>query len=147
MPNGFTASHPRYGFLVVEFSKRGTIGGWSIQSTWCLRRWFYSVDGAALDVYGYVILFMVCDFLPTAADWTATRDRFFRRMRRSGLVRGQWLTEWQRRGVPHMHGCLFLPESNLEEFVTDHWLEAVAEWRPGARGQVVKSLWGLPGWF
>ncbi len=147
MPNGFTASHPRYGPLAVEPPKRGTIGGWSIQSTRRLRRWFYSVDGAALDAHGYATSFTVRDLPPTAADWTATRDRFLRRMRRSGLVRGQWLTEWQRRGVPHMHGCLFLPEPNLEELVTDHWLEAAAEWRPGTRGQVVKSLWGLPGWL
>jgi hypothetical protein len=147
MPNGFTASYFCYGFLAVEPLKRGTIGGWSIQSTWCFRRWFYSVDGAALDAHGYATSFTVRDLLSTAADWTATRDWFLRRMRRSGLVRGQWFIEWQRRGVPHMHGCLFLLELNFEEFVMDYWFEAAAEWRPGARGQVVKSLWGLLGWF
>lgn len=70
-------------------------------------------------------------------------------MRRLGLVRGQWLTEWQRRGVPHMHGCLFFPEGSAvtQELVAGHWLDVAAEWMPEERGQHVTPLWGLPGWL
>ena len=112
-----------------------------------LRRWFYSVDGAALDGYGYALTHTVRDLPPTGADWVSTKASFFKRLRREGLVRGQWLTEWQRRGVPHLHGCVFLPEPNLEELVLGHWLGAAAEWRPRGSGQSVKALWGLPGWL
>lgn len=148
MPNGVTASWPRSGPL-EEPAKRGAIAGWSLQSTRRLRRWFYGVDGDALDGQGYALTLTVRDLPPSAAEWTATRLAFLHRMRRAGMVRGQWLTEWQRRGVPHLHGVVFFPEDRTDrgELVADHWLQAAAKWAPGRGGQVVKELWGLPGWL
>jgi hypothetical protein len=147
LPNGVTASCPRYGPLLVPPSKRGKIDGWTLKVTRRLRRWFYSVDGQALDGYGYAATFTVRDLPPRASDWVQTRDRFFRRLRRSRLIRGQHLTEWQRRRVPHMHGCFYLPEPGLEAELIDHWLGAAADWRPEAEAQHVKPVWGLPGWL
>jgi hypothetical protein len=71
------------------------------------------------------------------------------RLRYEGLLRGQWLTEWQRRGVPHLHGCVFFPEDAgvTQEAVIEHWLGAAREWRPGVGSQHVKALWGLAGWL
>ena len=148
MPNGLTASVPRLGPL-EEPEKRGIIGGWSIQSTQRLRRWFYGIDGSALDGHGFALTLTVRDLPPSAGDWSGTRRAFFERLRRAGMIRGQWLTEWQRRGVPHLHGAVFLDleGSAAEELVRDHWLEAAAAWGPGPRGQVVKDLYGLPGWL
>jgi hypothetical protein len=70
-------------------------------------------------------------------------------MDRLGLVRGQWLTEWQKRRVPHMHGVLFFPEGSvgLQEAVRGHWLDVAAPWGAEARGQVITPLWGLSGWL
>ena len=148
MPNGATASCPREGPL-EEPAKRGKVNGWSIQSTQRLRRWFYGVDGGSLDGQGLALTLTVRDLPPTAADWTATRRAFFERLRRAGMIRGQWLTEWQRRGVPHLHGAVFLEEGvpAADELVMRHWLEAASSGGPREQAQVVKALYGLPGWL
>jgi hypothetical protein len=148
LPNGVTASFPRFG-PQSETQKRGAIRGWSTQATARLRRWFYSVDGAALDGHGLALTLTVRDLPPTPGDWNATRRAFVERMRRAGLVRGQWLTEFQRRGVPHLHGMLFFAEasSGLAEDVVGHWLGAAEAWAPGERSQAVMPVWGLPGWL
>lgn len=134
---------------MAETRPRGKVEGWSRKSTARLRRWFYTVDGDQLDGSGVAVTLTVRELPPTAADWTRTRERFLERMRRAGLVRGQWLTEWQRRGVPHLHGCLFLPQDaqRLQELVTGHWLASAAEWGARDSGQHVNPLWGLSGWL
>ena len=148
LPNGVTASIPRRGSKQAEVAKRGEVRGWSTQATRRLRRWFYSVDGAALDGSGLALTLTVRDLPPTADDWTATRNRFLDRMRRAGMVRGQWLTEWQRRGVPHLHGCVFFPEGEANaELVAGHWLASAGEWGAGRSAQHIAPLWGLPGWL
>lgn len=148
LPNGVTASCPRRG-PNPETARRGRVRGWSPQATARLRRWFYSVDGDRLDGRGFAVTLTVRDLPPTAAEWTRTRERFLERMRREGLLRGQWLTEWQKRGVPHLHGCLFFPEGSgvTAELVRRHWLESAEEWSPGHSAQHVTLLWGLPGWL
>lgn len=148
LPNGVTASIPRRGSKQLEVAKRGKVHGWSVQSTRRLRRWFYAVDGQALDGAGLAVTLTVRDLPPTAAEWTATRDRFLVRLRRAGMVRGQWLTEWQRRGVPHLHGCFFFADGQADvELVVGHWLASADGWRPGRSAQHVTPLWGLPGWL
>ena len=149
LPNGVTASFPRSGPMEVEPPKRGEVRGWSAQATRRLRRWFYSVDGRALDGRGFALTLTVLHLPPSAADWTRTRERFMARLRRAGLVRGQWLTEWQRRGVPHLHGCAFFEETSTltESDIVAHWVAAAAEWEPSASAQHVTSLWGLSGWL
>jgi len=149
LPNGVTASIPRRGSMKSEASKRGQVRGWSAQSAARLRRWFYSVDGDRLDGQGFALTLTVRDLPPSARDWTETRERFLKRIRRAGMTRGQWLTEWQRRGVPHLHGCVFFP-SDLEvseELLRGHWLASADSWRPGHSAQHVTPLWGLPGWL
>ena len=130
-------------------AKRGRVEGWSIQSTARLKRWFYSVAGELLTGHGFAFTFTVRDLPPTAADWTRTRNQFVWRLRREGLLRGQWLTEFQRRGVPHLHGALFFPEGagiTIEQ-ITSHWLEVAAPWGAGVSAQHVTPLWGLAGWL
>lgn len=147
-PNGVTASHPRLGTQELV-AKRGKVKGWSLQATGRLRRWLYSVDGDALDGRGFGLTLTVRHCPPTAAEWTATVKRFLMRVKRAGAVRGQWLIEWQRRGVPHLHGILYFPGGveGYQELVVGHWLAAAAEWGPRAEAQHVVGIWGLPGWL
>ena len=149
LPNGVTASYVRCGPLSEEPPPRGNVQGWSVKATRRLRRWFYSVDGEALAGVGFALTLTVLDLPPTAEQWKQTRERFMARLRRRGLVRGQWLTEWQKRGVPHLHGCIFFPVGSpvTREDVVACWLAAAAEWSPGASAQHVTSLWGLAGWL
>lgn len=129
--------------------RRGAVQGWSRGSVARLRRWFYSVDGSELDGRGFAFTLTVRDLPPSAADWTRTRERFLERLRRAGLVRGQWLTEWQERAVPHLHGVCFFPEASevTPELVREHWLSSAAEWGAGRSAQVVTPVWGLVGWL
>ena len=149
LPNGVTASCPRFGPLKEAAPKRGLVQGWSRKSTGRLRRWFYAVDGDRLDGRGFALTLTVRDLPPAAADWTRTREAFKKRIVRAGAVRFQWLTEWQRRGVPHLHGCVWFPEASevTPELVRDHWLSSAGEWGPGSSAQVVTPLWGLSGWL
>ena len=149
LPNGVTASCPRFGPLAEEPVKRGVVTGWSRKSTARLRRWFYSVDGDELDGDGWALTLTVRDLPPSSGDWTRTREALKKRLLRAGALRFQWLTEWQRRGVPHLHGAVFFPEASGvgSEAITRHWLEVAAPWGPEAPGQAVQALWGLPGWL
>ena len=149
LPNGVTASCPREGPMKEKPPKRGAVQGWSRGSVGRLRRWFYSVDGDQLDGLGFALTLTVRELPPAAADWTATRRRFLMRLQRAGMVRGQWLTEWQRRGVPHLHGCVFFPEASevTPSVLQEHWLSSAQEWGAGRSAQVVTPLWGLSGWL
>lgn len=149
MPNGITGSFPRSGPLAEPPAKRGKVKGWSRQATARLRRWFYAVDGDALDGRGFALTLTVRDLPPCAADWTAARRRFVERLRRAGLIRGQWLTEWQRRGVPHLHGIVYFPLGSKvgREDVIAHWLAAAAEFSPRESAQHVGPVWGIRGWL
>lgn len=148
LPNGVTASIPRRG-RQREVAKRGEVRGWSTQATARLRRKFYGIDGEALDGRGHAFTLTVRDLPPSASDWSGTRERFLDRMRYEGMVRGQWLTEWQRRGVPHLHGCVYFPDDveDGSEVVRRHWLSSAGVWRPGHSAQHVAPLWGLSGWL
>jgi hypothetical protein len=149
LPNGVAASCPRMGTLAGEPPKRGVVRGWSVQATRRLRRWFYSVDGGALDGIGYPFTLTVRDLPPSAREWTVTRERLVKRLRREGLLRGQWLTEWQRRGVPHLHGVAYFPEGagDFQGAVSGHWLASAGVWGAEASGQHVGRLYDLPGWL
>jgi hypothetical protein len=148
LPNGVTASCPRWGSL-AETRKRGRIRGWSPQAAQRLRRWFYSVDGEALDGHGLALTLTVRDLPPSAAEWTSTRKAFVKRLQREGALRLQWLTEWQRRGVPHVHGVVYFPEASahFHDLVAGHWMGAAGEWGTERRAQVVKPVTGLQGWL
>ena len=148
MPNGVTASCPRFG-PPTDTRPRGRVRGWSKQATGRLRRWFYSVDGEQLDGRAYALTLTVRELPPSSGDWTATRKAFVERMRRAGMRRLQWLTEWQRRGVPHLHGIVYFDADDAPkaESVCDHWLEVADRWRARAEGQHVGEVWGLTGWL
>ncbi|MGN5699134.1 replication protein, partial [Xanthomonas citri pv. mangiferaeindicae] len=56
-------------------------------------------------------------------------------MQRAGMVRLHWVTEWQRRGVPHLHCAIWFPD--LYDLVTpiDAWVAVEGEYGAGHRGQ------------
>jgi hypothetical protein len=87
------------------------------------------------------------DCPPTADDWQRVRATFVKRLRRLGLIRLHWLTEWQRRGVPHLHGVAYFEEPTAPHVIQDHWLGAAAEYRPGPYSQHIAPITGAPGWF
>ena len=132
-----------------EIAKRGKAQGWTRKTTARFRRWLFSVDGAALPQWGFGLTLTVKDRVPTPADWKKCRDRFVDRLEYNGLELFQWLTEFQKRGVPHLHGMAFFGSSDqmTAEGLKAHWLGAAKEFRPALRSQDVKAVYDLSGWL
>lgn len=134
-------------------AKRQAVEGWTDSSTRRNTRFLYSVDERNLTGRGLALSLTIRDCPPTADDWKAIREAFFVRIRRIGLVRAHWLTEWQRRGVPHMHAALWItPEAvTADPFivatVTRHWCEVAAAYGASPRGQHVAAIDDAIGWF
>ncbi len=68
------------------------------------------------------------------------------------MVRGHWLTEWQRRGVPHLHAAIWLAETDRNGgFVIDDihqaWLSVASGNGAQPRGQNIKPIDNSVGWF
>ena len=147
-PNGVTASFPRFGPM-PEVAKRGKVNGWSRQATQRLKRWLLSVDGDQLDGVGFAFTLTVRQLPASAKEWEKARTAWLHRLRRLDLVRLQWLTEWQRRGVPHLHGVMFFPEGSevAASALVKHWLAVAEPYGARAESQSVKPLHALVGWL
>lgn len=136
-------------------AKRSTVEGWTAASTRRNTRFLYSVDERHLTGAGLAVSLTVRDCPPSAAEWTRIREAFFDRLRRRGLARAHWLTEWQRRGVPHMHAALWflidLPSQNGPAWyiadVQEAWLAVAAPYGASLRGQHVAPIDDAVGWF
>lgn len=142
-------------------AKRGVVGGWSNSSTRSNTRFLYSVEEQHLTGVGFALSLTLLDCPPTHDDWQATRRAFFKRLQRNGLIRAHWLTEWQRRGVPHLHSAVWLPDPSeslqplqrgiafldLQEFILRSWLAVASDYRAGRRAQHIEGITDSVGWF
>jgi hypothetical protein len=129
------------------------VAGWSEASTRRNTRFLYSVDERELTGRGLALSLTVRDCPPTSDDWHAMRRAFFERLRRMGLVRAHWLTEWQRRGVPHMHAAIWFPQDqpkthpNTLNDIKAHWCAVAFDYGASERGQHVVPINDAVGWF
>jgi hypothetical protein len=134
-------------------TKREAVEGWSESSTRRNTRFLYGVDERGLTGHGFALSLTIRDCPPTSEQWTAMRRAFFMRLDRLGMVRAHWLTEWQRRGVPHMHAAIWFPEhvrsSNptVALDVLDHWMAVAEPFGAGRRGQCMHPITDAVGWF
>lgn len=152
LPNGATMS---IGYRPGnhERKKRGDTQGWTNRASRGNRDFLWSILADQLTGQGYAITLTVRDCPPSAADWTALRNAWVRRMKRSGMIRLHWLTEWQRRGVPHLHGAIWFPDDSPEQVRSRHaeiikaWLEVASGFHPRRSGQDSRVITGAPGWF
>lgn len=132
---------------------RGTTEGWSKSSTRNNTRFLYSVDETGLTGHGFALSLTLRTCPPTHKDWATVRTSFERRMRRMGMIRMHWLTEWQRRGVPHMHAAIWF-DADLRErdpyailTIRNHWLAVADQYGAGEKGQDIKPISDAMGWF
>jgi hypothetical protein len=134
-------------------AKRDVVEGWTDSSTRRNTRFLYSVDERKLTGHGFALSLTVRDCPPTADEWKLLRESFFARLRRMGLLRAHWLTEWQRRGVPHLHAAVWFDEELRERdpfalaTIPDHWCEVAGAYGAGRRGQHVEQMTDTIGWF
>jgi hypothetical protein len=132
---------------VMPTSKRGNTQGWTSQATRSNRQFLWSVRCDDLGEHGHSFTLTVRDCPSTAVEWTKLRRAFQKRMDRIGATRMHWLTEWQRRGVPHLHGCIWLPPATPAHVIVHHWLSVASEYGAEARAQDTKPITNAVGWL
>lgn len=149
---------------------RGDCAGWSAKSSRGNTRFLYSVRSADLPtgsdgspLLGLALSFTLRDCPATHQDWKNSREAFFLRLRRCGLYRLHWLTEWQRRGVPHLHAAVWFDPVAVEVWMLKHhpglplaafpalvkadWLQLTASYRSSVSGQDIKPISDDLGWL
>lgn len=128
---------------------RSNTTGWSEASTRSNTQFLYSVDTESLSGYGYAFTFTIRDLPPTPKHWKSLRDAFIKRCNRLGLIRYHWVTEWQRRGVPHLHGCLYFPTPlhvNEIRKLKKFWVEVATQYVASYQAQDIKPIDSAVGW-
>lgn len=136
-------------------AKRGAVGGWSEGSTRRNTQFLYGVREKDLDGVGFAVTLTVRDCPPDSDRWHKLRRQWEKRMTRAGMLRLHWVTEWQRRGVPHMHVAIWWPEevvsklgtNGIKEKMHGDWVTLAVEYGAGFRGQRSERITGVVGWF
>lgn len=134
---------------------RGDVGGWSLGATRRNTEFLFSVMEPELTGTGYAVTLTLRRCPPDAATWHRLCKAWTMRMQRYGMVRLHWVTEWQRRGVPHLHCAIWWsPEmqdrhgsARLREFMTGSWCMLASEHGTSPRGQDAHLITGAVGWF
>ena len=121
-PQGFSLYVPS-GCRDRVAPERGTVQGWSVSATRRLVRWLYSVNFSEVEGRLWAFTLTVRDCPASASDWAKLRHRFLKRLERTGIKSVFWLTEWQRRGVPHLHGVAIQPPG-VDVSIQPCWIRA-----------------------
>lgn len=146
--NGLTLSFPKKSHAGGSSRKKSL--GWSESSTRANTHFLYSVDTDSLNGIGYAFTFTLRDLPPTPNDWYQVRKKFIQRCKRMGLIRYHWVTEWQRRGVPHLHGCLYFPsELHINDIrkIISAWCKSASDYVASYKAQDIKKIDSAVGWL
>lgn len=167
-PNGLTGGVPPRKCNPAP-ALRDECKGWSLRSSRGNTRFLYSVRSPELPctATGEPLIGLSASLtlrrIPESHDeWKQLREAFLVRLRRKGLYRLHWLTEWQRRGAPHLHAAAWFHRSAAERVVAPYcvpveafpalvkadWLElTTARYRAQADGQDIKPIFDDVGWL
>lgn len=132
-------SHPR--------AKRGAVEGWSEGATRRNTAFLMSIREDQLTGAGVAFTLTLRDCPPTAREWHQLRRAWEMRMARAGMIRLHWVTEWQRRGVPHLHGAIWWPDAYHISRPLEAWVAVAERFGASLRGQHARSIDGPVGWF
>lgn len=141
-------------------TKRGLVGGWSSSATRRNIAFLRSVEPYDLDkpspetdLVGFAFTFTLRDCPSSSDDWHKLRRALLKRLERMGLYRSHWVTEWQRRGVPHLHGVFWFPADSrfkvlsIPALVINHWLAVAGPYGVLPRAQHYSRVYDAVGWF
>lgn len=151
-PHGFTLGTPP-GTPNREPPMRGEVNGWTTAAARRNTAFLRSVDLSGLTGRAVSFTLTLKDCPPTAADWTRLREAFFMRCRRAPapLLRLHWVTEWQRRGVPHLHGVAYFdtttPASIIGRNLVEWWTAIAADYGARPRAQHTAPIHDALGWL
>lgn len=128
-------------------SLRSECRGWSASAVRRNLQFLYQVDERHLEgLQGVALTLTVRDCPQTAADWTRAKHAFLEALRRLGASLVHWVTEWQARGVPHLHMAVFFPFNPPSSSILSHWLRISALWGSRCHGQHVTPIHDVLGW-
>lgn len=129
-------------------AKRDVVTGWSSKTARSNTRFLQSVTLDGLTGHGFAFTLTLRDCPETHADWHKLRDSMGKRLARMGMTRLHWVTEWQRRGVPHLHGVAYFPDNELNYpgRIIEHWCQIAAPYNPKISGQNAKPIRDALGW-
>lgn len=98
--------------------KRGEIQGWSRGAARRNTEFLYSIDVDRLDGNGDAVTLTLRDIPATHEDWQRLVKNLFQRIRRMDLlIRWHYVTEWQRRGAPHLHIAVYSRSADKGHYV------------------------------
>lgn len=133
-----------------ERAKRGIVQGWSKSAARNNTRFLRSIAMSNFEkedeTTAIAFTLTVRDCPPTSDDWHKLRRAFIRRLERSGLRRLHWVTEWQRRGVPHLHGMAIFSLDG-RPCIKSSWVAVAEKYGASPRGQHLNLIDNEKGWF
>lgn len=135
--------------------KRGECSGWTLGAARRNADFLGSIIPQELTGHGVACSLTVKDCPPTSKEWHEVREALLQRLRRMGLLRFHWVTEWQMRSrhgggaVPHMHGIFFFedPACVMAEWIKKHWLEVTRDFGSEYWAQHASGVPRLAGWL
>ncbi len=136
-----------------ERAKRGEVKGWTAGAVRRNIAFLRSIDERGLTGEGWALTLTVRDCPPSHDAWHQAVELYLQQVKRlMGTIRVHWVTEWQRRGVPHLHGAIWFPDGTGDRFAIVNmlvrlWVGYSASFGTGEKGQMVKPIDGALGWF
>lgn len=141
-------------------SKRGSCGGWSPAVARRNMRFLWSVENDKLDGVGFSLTFTVQTCPETSQDWSRLVRYVSEALMRGTKVspaalRLHWVTEWQKRGVPHLHGAVYFAQeaveaaggpAAMEHRLVSVWTHLAASYGAQKWSQTVKHIYDALGW-
>lgn len=155
MPGGINAAFPGGNSAPL---KRGVVRGLTPGAARRNKTFLMSVDPKGFDPreapLNFTLTLRECP--ATSKDWDTLKRNFFKRLRRLGMSRCHHVTEWTRKGVPHLHGMSFFHNNKMrapkwvrdatgEEFeainsitFVNAWLSVTEEYKTEPQAQHVR---------
>lgn len=126
---------------------RSAINGWSVSASRRNAGFLMSVDPSSLNGFGMALSLTLKECPLSSKVWHSLIDGFLKRLRRMSMIRYHWVTEWQRRGVPHLHAMVYFDRHVSSHVIMQHWLDVAAEWSASPYSQHVVPIDNAAGWF
>lgn len=132
---------------------RGEVKGWSPSTVRRNLAFLRSIDDKKLTGEGWAITLTCRNCPATHDDWHKAVELYLLQVKRiMGTIRVHTVTEWQRRGVPHLHGAIWFPDTTSHRYdvpniLTHLWFAHGAAFGVGQKGQIVKPIDAALGWF
>jgi len=143
-----TLGTPPAGSTKRDAVPRGDVQGWSEGATRRNTGFLRSIhEGKLDDGPGYALTLTLRTCPDTPDDWHRLRRKWEKRVRRLGMIRMHWVTEWTRRRRPHLHCAIWFSDVYTAHKAVEAWLEITAYDGTLERGQDMKPFHDVMGWF